>query len=88
MDINSLLPLLLSGSGNADKAKLFAMLTGGKSAEEAVTETAGPEMSGLMNMLMQSRQKPRAAAASGLGVISPFAPAEIIGALVKLLGAG
>ena len=59
MDINSLLPLLLSGSGNADKAKLFAMLTGGKSAEEAVTEAAGPEMSGLMNMLMQSRQKPR-----------------------------
>ncbi len=85
MDINALLPLLLGGNGNRDKMKLFSMMTGGKSPDDVMTETVSPEMSGIVNAIKSSKKT--RSHATGLGVITPFAPAEIIGALVKLLNA-
>lgn len=87
MDINSILPLLLGKGDGADKSKLFSMLAGGGgSPEDMMSKMAGPEMSGLMNML-KNNKKTRTQEATGLSAIIAFAPAEIIGTLVKLLDA-
>ncbi len=85
MDINALLPLLLGGKGNTDKVNLFSMMTGGKTPDDIMAQSVSPEMSGIVNAI-RNNKKTRSNA-TGLGVIIPFAPAEIIGALVKLLNA-
>lgn len=87
MDINSLLPLLLGKGDMNDKSKLFSMLAGGKNPEDMMSKMAGPEMSGLLNLL-KNKNKTRTQEATGLSAILAFAPAEIIGTLVKLLDAG
>lgn len=87
MDINSLLPLLMGNGDMKDKSKLFSMLAGGKNPEDMMSKMAGPEMSGLLNLL-KNKNKTRTQEATGLGAILAFAPADIIGTLVKLLDAG
>lgn len=86
MDISTILPLLLGKGDLGDKTKLFSMLTGGKKPEEILSSGLPPEMSGIINA-MSANKKTRGTTATGLGVITPFAPAEIIGALVKFLNA-
>lgn len=86
MDIRTILPLLLGKGDLGDKTKLFSMLTGGKKPEDVLSSAMPPEMSGLISA-MNTSKKTRSSTATGLGVITPFAPAEIIGALVKFLNA-
>lgn len=86
MDINALLPLLLGKGDMTDKTKLFSMLAGGKNPEDMMSKMAGPEMSGLLNLL-KNNKKTRPQEATGLGAITSFAPADIIGTLLKLLDA-
>ncbi len=84
MDIRAILPLLLGKGKTGDKAKLFSMLASG-SPEEALTNALPPEMKGIIGAL--GNNKTRGHVPTGLGVITPFAPPEIIGALFKLLNA-
>ncbi len=82
MDISAILPLLLGKSNLGDKAKLFSLLAG-KKPEDILSSAVPPEMRGIIGAM----KKTRGDIPTGLGVITPFAPAEIIGALVKLLNA-
>ena len=81
MDINSILPLLLGNNNGMDKAKLFSMLTGGKS--EAPSPM--PDVNNLSSIMQMLTKKKAHSKAMGLSTITSFAPADILGALVKLL---
>ncbi len=86
MDINSILPLLLGKSDMGDKAKLFSVLSGGGNPEDLLAKSLGPEMSGLLGLL-RNKEKTRGRKAAGLDAVTPFAPADIVGTLYKLLNA-
>lgn len=85
MDINSLLPLLLGKGDAGDKSKLFAALAGG---DASAARSAFPnDMSGIMDMLSKGMmKKTRTEHVTGLKAITGFAPADVIGTLVKLMG--
>lgn len=86
MDLNALFPLLLGKGDFGDKSKLFSLLAGGKQPEDVLSSLGGSDMSALLNV-MKNSQKTRSQTPAGLGAITSFAPADILGTLVKLLNA-
>lgn len=83
MDISAILPLLLGKTEMKDKAKLFSALASG-SPEDMLADALPPEASGLLGLL-KNREKQRSHRPFGLKAVVPFAPADIIGTLYKML---
>lgn len=84
MDISALLPLLLGKTDMGDKTKLFAALANGGKPEDILSGALPPEASGLFNLL-KDRRPSHSQPVLGLKAVLPFAPADIIGTLYKLL---
>ena len=84
MDISALLPLLLGKTDMGDKTKLFAALANGGKPEDILSGALPPEASSLLGLLKDRRSnQPRPV--MGLKDVLPFAPADIVGTLYKLL---
>ncbi len=81
MNVDTLLPLLLKGSNNADMIKVLTAIRSGDKAK--AIESMMPEdkkSAELMNALKFATKKPPA---SGLGPIEGFASNEILGIFVR-----
>ena len=83
MDIDALLPLLLSGnSKNADMLKIFAAIRSGdkNKAIETLVPKGNEQLVNALKMANGANKKPPTA---GLGAIEGFASNEILGMLIK-----
>ena len=84
MDITALLPLLLGKADIKDKTKLLTALASGGKPEDVLESALPPEANGLLG-LIKNRERSQRRPVLGLKAVLPFAPADIVGTLYKLL---
>ena len=85
MDINAILPLLLGKTDLKDKTQLLSALASRGKPEDILAGALPPEAGNLLGLLKNRGQSRGKRAALGLKAVLPFAPADIVGTLYKLL---